>query len=43
MINSWVQTILYVKNTGCLKVVVSNGKQGQGQLIIYEYSKQPQS
>ena len=33
MINSWVQTI-YIKNTGSCKVVVSDGKQDQGQLIM---------
>ena len=32
MINSWVQTI-YIKNTGSCKVVVTDGKQDQGQLI----------
>ena len=33
MINSWVQTI-FIKNTGSCKVVVSDGKQDQGQLIM---------
>ena len=33
MINFWVQTI-YIKNTGSCKVVVSDGKQDQGQLIM---------
>ena len=33
MINSWVQTI-FMKSTGSCKVVVSDGKQDQGQLIM---------